>query len=156
MKIPSAFVAPEIGANPAAPAPVVSERFRRFSQQVARAAGSPWAFVGGVLITLVWAFTGRYFDYSENWQLVINTGTTIITFLMVFVIQNTQSRDSKELHLKLDELLRAVENARNTVINCADLSDEELEVMHAEIHSHAPAPRNGRLVAPDGATAIRP
>src|SRR5688572_13413729 len=147
----------DINATPVKPAaPQLAERFRLFSRQVAQAAGSPWAFIAGVLITLVWAFTGQYFDYSENWQLVINTGTTIVTFLMVFVIQNTQSRDSKELHLKLDELLRAIENARNTIINCADLSDEELEEMHAEIHSHAPPPHNGPLVVPDGTVVTRP
>jgi low affinity Fe/Cu permease len=146
---------PHIGANTAAPVSALGERFRRFSQHIARVAGSPWAFIAGVSVTLIWGFSGRYFGYSENWQLVINTGTTIITFLMVFVIQNTQSRDSKDLHVKLDELLRAVENARNTVINCADLSDEELEEMREEIHAQAPAVGNGHLVAPDGTSVAR-
>jgi low affinity Fe/Cu permease len=112
--------------------------------------------MAGALIVSAWAFSGHYFGYSENWQLVINTGTTIVTFLMVFVIQNTQSRDSKELHVKLDELLRAVENARNTVINCADLSDEELEEMREEIHAQAPVPRNGRLITSNGTRVTRP
>src|SRR5688572_4708304 len=133
-----------------------TDRFRQFAQGVACLSGSPIAFAAGVAIIALWALTGPFFGYSEQWQLVINTSTTIITFLMVFVIQNTQARDSKELHLKLDELLRAVENARNTVINCADLSDEELEEMHAEIHSHAPPPHNGPLVVPDGTVVTRP
>ncbi len=152
---PGMEIVPQIGAGPA-PASAIGERFRRFAQHVARIAGSAWSFTVGIIVIAVWGLSGSYYGYSENWQLVINTGTTIVTFLMVFVIQNTQSRDSKELHLKLDELLRAVENARNTVINCADLSDEELEEMHAEIHSHAPAPRNGQLVAPDGTVVTRP
>ena len=147
---------PQIGANAASPTSAIGERFRRFAQHVARIAGSAWSFTIGIVVIVAWALSGNYYDYSENWQLVINTGTTIVTFLMVFVIQNTQSRDSKELHLKLDELLRAVENARNTVINCADLSDEELEQMHAEIHSHAPPPHNGQLVVPDGTSVTRP
>ncbi len=129
------------------------EGFRRFAQRIAQACGTPWAFLFGVTVVAVWAATGKLFDYSEGWQLIINTGTTIVTFLMVFVIQNTQLRDSKELHLKLDELLRAIENARNTVINCADLSDEELEQMTAELQSCAPPSNQVSLIKVEGAPA---
>jgi low affinity Fe/Cu permease len=81
----------------------------------------------------VWALSGHWFGYSENWQLVINTSTTIITFLMVFVVQNTQARDSRELHVKLDELLRAVESARSDIMRVSELSDEQLEALHARL-----------------------
>jgi low affinity Fe/Cu permease len=140
------------GANAPVPSPSMADLFRLFSHRAAEASGSPWAFMLGVAIVVVWAATGKLFDYSESWQLVINTGTTIVTFLMVFVIQNTQARDSKELHLKLDELLRAVENARNTVINCANMSDEELEAMRRELEACA-EPENGVVLKPDGTPA---
>src|SRR6059058_4366145 len=103
------------------------EAFRRFAQTSAQLVGSAWAFIVAVVVIVVWAITGPVFGFSDTWQLVINTGTTIVTFLMVFLIQNTQNRDSKALHLKLDELIRAVRGARNTVIDLDDLSDEELE-----------------------------
>ncbi|MDT7540903.1 MAG: hypothetical protein QOE33_807 [Acidobacteriota bacterium] len=89
--------------------------------------GSSWAFILATLIVVVWAATGPAFKYSETWQLVINTGTTIITFLMVFLIQNTQNRDSKALHLKLDELIKATKGARNSMIDLDKLSDEQLK-----------------------------
>jgi low affinity Fe/Cu permease len=113
------------------------EAFRHFAHQASRAAGSPWAFALGVAIVVAWGAMGRIFEYSETWQLVINTGTTIVTFLMVFLIQNTQARDSKELHIKLDELIRAVDSARNTIINCDNLSDDELERIEEEIRRAA-------------------
>jgi low affinity Fe/Cu permease len=118
----------------------VQEHFRLFAHRTALTAGSPWAFATGVALVVVWAATGHWFGYSEEWQLVVNTGTTIITFLMVFVIQNTQTRDSRELHLKLDELLRAAEAARNGVIRVDDLTDEELDRLHAELRAVAPPP----------------
>ncbi len=93
------------------------------SQQCGRAS----TFVIACAVILVWAVTGPFFDYSDTWQLIINTGTTIVTFLMVFLIQNTQNRDMAALHLKLDELIRVNQDARNTLLNLEDLTEEELE-----------------------------
>ena len=101
--------------------------FRIFAQKASKAVGSSWAFILAVVIIAVWAITGPMFHYSDTWQLVINTGTTIITFMMVFLIQNTQNRDAKAIHLKLDELIRAVEGARNHLVDLETLSDEELD-----------------------------
>src|SRR5262245_61530513 len=106
--------------------------FRNFSHRVAEAVGSPWAFLAGVTVTILWAVTGPVFNYSDTWQLVINTGTTVITFLMVFLIQSTQNRDSKTLHLKLDELIRAVSSARNRLVDLENCTDEELAVLQKE------------------------
>ena len=100
--------------------------FTRFARWTANHAGRPSAFLIAALVVVAWAFTGPLFDYSDTWQLVINTGTTIATFLMVFLIQNTQNRDSQALHLKLDELIRAKKGARNSLLDLDDLSDEEL------------------------------
>ena len=105
----------------------MNELFRKFSQATSQIVGSSWAFIIAVLIILVWAITGPLFHYSDTWQLVINTGTTIITFLMVFLIQNTQNRDAKAIHLKLDELLRGVKGARTHLVDLEALSDEELD-----------------------------
>jgi low affinity Fe/Cu permease len=105
----------------------MSEAFRKFSSKVSEATGSAWAFLAAVAIIVIWAVTGPLFHFSDVWQLVINTGTTIITFLMVFLIQNTQNRDSTAIHLKLDELLRAQEAARNSLVDLENLSDEELK-----------------------------
>jgi len=106
--------------------------FRQFSLKVAKQVGSPWAFVGALAVIGLWALTGPIFHFSDTWQLVINTGTTIITFLMVFLIQNTQNRDAEAIQLKLDELLRAVTDARNSLVDLEDLSDEELERLREE------------------------
>ena len=105
----------------------MQEQFRKFANKTSEIVGSPWAFILAVVIILVWAVTGPVFGFSDTWQLIINTGTTIVTFLMVFLIQNTQNRDAKAIHLKLDELIRAVEQARNNLVDLEDLSDEELE-----------------------------
>jgi len=105
----------------------MKELFRKFAQTTSQAVGSSWTFILAVLIVVVWAATGPLFHYSDTWQLVINTGTTIITFLMVFLIQNTQNRDAKAIHLKLDELLRGVKGARTQLVDLEALSDEELE-----------------------------
>ncbi len=100
--------------------------FHKFAAVIATSAGSPWAFLLAVLVIVVWAITGPIFNFSDTWQLVINTGTTIVTFLMVFLIQNTQNRDGVAIQLKLDELIRAVEGARTSLVDLEDLSDEEI------------------------------
>ena len=110
----------------------MKDLFRKFAQAISHAVGSPWAFIIATLIIVVWAVTGPLFGYSDTWQLVINTGTTIITFLMVFLIQNTQNRDAKAIHLKLDELLKGVTGARTGMVDLEDMSDEELEKLHKE------------------------
>jgi len=110
----------------------MNELFRKFAQKTAQIVGTSWVFILAVLIILVWAITGPMFHYSDTWQLVINTGTTIITFLMVFLIQNTQNRDAKAIHLKLDELIKGVKGARTGFVNLEQLSDEELERLQEE------------------------
>jgi len=102
--------------------------------------GSTAAFITAALIIIVWLITGPLFHYSDTWQLVINTGTTIVTFLMVFLIQNTQNRDAAAVHLKLDELIRAVKGARNRLVDLEELSEDELEELRAEFQKlHARA-----------------
>lgn len=108
----------------------MNEAFRRIARRVSDWTGNAWTFVGASIVILVWFLSGPLFNYSDTWQLVINTGTTIVTFLMVFLIQNTQNRDSKAVNLKLDELIRAVHGARNTIIHVEDMTDEELEQLH--------------------------
>lgn len=103
------------------------EVFRKFANKTSAATGSSWAFITAVVIIVVWALTGPVFGFSDTWQLVINTGTTIVTFLMVFLIQNTQNRDAKALHLKLDTLIQATKGARNNIVDAEDLSDSELD-----------------------------
>ncbi len=110
----------------------MNELFRKFAQKTAHVVGTSWAFILAVLIIVVWATTGPLFHYSDTWQLVINTGTTIITFLMVFLIQNTQNRDAKAIHLKLDELIKGVKGARTGFVNLEELSDKELERLQQE------------------------
>jgi low affinity Fe/Cu permease len=115
-----------------------SEFFRKFSQQISQVVGAPATFFLALSIVVVWGVTGPLFHFSDTWQLVINTGTTIITFLMVFLIQNTQNRDAKAMHLKLDELIRAVSDARNKLVNVEDGSDEEIEKLSRESqHLHS-------------------
>jgi low affinity Fe/Cu permease len=106
--------------------------FRTCSQCISNAAGSVWAFSIAVFVIVGWAATGPLFHFSDTWQLVVNTATTIVTFLMVFLIQNTQNRDTKAIHLKLDELLRGVKGARNSMVNLEELSDEELDRLKRE------------------------
>jgi len=106
--------------------------FHSFAHRVAEAVGSAWAFFFALLVVIIWAITGPAFGYSDTWQLVINTGTTIITFLMVFLIQHTQNRDSRAVHLKLDELIRSVSSARNRLVNLEECTDEELAHLEAE------------------------
>src|SRR5438309_780799 len=106
--------------------------FRRIATRTARALGSPWAFAVSAAFVVAWAVTGPHFHYSDAWQLVINTVTSVVTFLMVFLIQNTQNREATALHLKLDELIRAVDGARNRLVRLEDLDDEELERLEEE------------------------
>jgi len=105
----------------------MNELFRKFANKTSEITGSSWAFIVAAAIIIVWALTGPLFGYSDTWQLVINTGTTIITFLMVFLIQNTQNRDAKAMQLKLDELLRGVEGARTGMVDLEDCTEEELK-----------------------------
>jgi low affinity Fe/Cu permease len=110
----------------------LNELFRKFANYTSAVVGSSWSFITAALIIVVWAATGPIFQYSDTWQLVINTGTTIITFLMVFLIQNTQNRDAKAIHLKLDELIKATKGARNKMIDLDKLSDEQLKELEEE------------------------
>ncbi len=104
-----------------------SDRFGRFAGQISHILGSRWSFIVAICVVVVWAVSGPLFHYSDTWQLVINTGTTIVTFLMVFLIQNTQNRDARAIHLKLNELIHAVDKAKNQMIDVENLSDIELD-----------------------------
>jgi low affinity Fe/Cu permease len=106
--------------------------FRKLSYKTAEAVGSAPAFLIALAVIILWAVSGPIFNYSDTWQLVINTGTTIVTFLVVFLIQHTQNRDAKVLQLKLDELIRAVSAARTKLVGLEDLPDEEIERLHKE------------------------
>lgn len=106
--------------------------FTRFAKWAARATGKPGAFIAAASIIVLWALTGPIFGFSDTWQLVINTGTTIITFLMVFLIQNTQNRDTEAMQIKLDELIRAMESAQNTVLDLEEMDEDELDRIRAE------------------------
>lgn len=112
--------------------PALKDGFRQVSKKTAELVGTPAAFLGSVLLILIWGGSGPLFHFSDTWQLVINTATTIITFLMVFLIQNTQNRDSRAIHLKLDELIKAVHTARNSVIDLDRLTDEEMKELENE------------------------
>lgn len=106
--------------------------FTRFAKWTARATGRPAAFVSAVSVIVVWAATGPIFGFSDTWQLVVNTGTTIVTFLMVFLIQNTQNRDAEAVQVKLDELIRVMEGAQNALLNLEELDEEELEIIRQD------------------------
>jgi low affinity Fe/Cu permease len=123
---------------------VVSDAFRIFARRSSRVLGSAWAFAGAILIVVVWALTGPVFHYSDTWLLIINTVTTIVTFLMVFLIQNTQDRDAKAAHLKLDEVIRALKGARNELIDLEKLADEDLTILAKQFERvRKKAERNG-------------
>jgi low affinity Fe/Cu permease len=110
----------------------MKEKFRHIAENAAHAVGTYWAFLLALLVVVVWALTGPYFNYSDTWQLVINTGTTVVTFLMVFLIQNTQNRESRIVGLKLDELLRGVEGSRTGFVQLDHMSDEDLKLVQQE------------------------
>jgi low affinity Fe/Cu permease len=139
---------------------MVREGFRRMAAAAASLFGTPWAFVAAMAVVLVWAGTGPLFDFSETWQLVINTGTTIVTFLMVFLIQATQNRDAKAIQLKLDELIRSSSKARNEFADLEDATEEELETFQREfealrekgVHVHVAAARAHKKMRPHGAS----
>ncbi|MCE9541600.1 low affinity iron permease family protein [Candidatus Kaiserbacteria bacterium] len=108
------------------------EFFRKIARRTSDKVGSPWAFALAVAVIIIWAVSGPFFDFSDTWQLVINTGTTILTFLMVFLIQNTQNRDAHAIHLKLDELIKAIDTARNELIDIEEDQDDELTKLDRE------------------------
>ena len=112
----------------------MNQAFRKFSVAAANALGSSWMFIANVLLILVWLVAGPFFHYSDTWQLVVNTATTVFTYLAVFLIQNTQNRDAVATHLKLDELIKGVKGARTGLVNLEKLSDEELEVLQEEFN----------------------
>lgn len=134
---------------------VISDAFRIFARHSASALGSAWAFAGAFLVIVVWIISGPTFHFSDTWQLVINTATTIVTFLMVFLIQNTQNRDAKAVHLKLDELIRALKGARNHLVDLENLSDEELKKLEKQFQNlRKRAEKDGNALR-DGGTSSR-
>ena len=110
-----------------------NDLFRRVASRTSHGVGSPWAFILALGVVVAWGLTGPIFHFSDTWQLVINTGTSIATFLIVFLIQNTQNRDARAMHLKLDEVIRAVQDADNRMMRIEALTDEELEVLVSNI-----------------------
>lgn len=124
------------------------ERFRKVAHTISEIVGSAWAFIVALLVVISWAVSGPFFNFSNTWQLVINTTTTILTFLMVFLIQNTQNRDAKAFHLKLDELIHSVGKAHDNMIHIEELSDEELDRLGQKFEKyklHAEARRAKRV-----------
>jgi low affinity Fe/Cu permease len=128
------------------------EGFRKFAHNTSQIVGSPGMFIIACLVIIAWALTGPIFQFSDTWQLVINTGTTIVTFLMVFLIQNTQNRDTRAIHLKLDELIRAMKGARNKLVNLEEMSDEELDKLQAEFERVCGVRRGKKDGPPDTQT----
>jgi low affinity Fe/Cu permease len=124
-------------ANGASRRKSLQEGFAVFAQQTSRITGRPATFLLAVLVVLIWAVTGPLFGFSDTWQLVINTGTTIVTFLMVFLIQNTQNRDTMAIQLKLSELILAMEGVPNKFATIEDLTDEDLQALHEKCRSQA-------------------
>lgn len=116
--------------------------FTYFAKATARLSGKPITFLSAVLIIVVWATTGPLFKFSDTWQLVINTGTTVITFLMVFLIQNTQNRDTEALQIKLDEIIRAIEGAKNSLLDLEELDEKDLDEIRQEYRDLAEKERN--------------
>ena len=131
---------------------LVQDAFRIAARKTSAVLGTAWAFMGAASVIVIWGLTGHLFHYSDTWQLIINTGTTIVTFLMVFLIQNTQNRDSKAIQLKLDEIIRSLSGARNRLIDLETLSDEDLQKFQDEFQrlrklsesKTVAAPRDGK------------
>lgn len=113
----------------------MNDVFHTVAKRTSDVVGSPWTFVLALVVLFLWALSGNFFDYSDTWQLIINTGTTIVTFLMVFLIQNTQNRDARAIHIKLDELLRGVKGARTGLVSIENLNDEELAQLTEEFRT---------------------
>ena len=109
-----------------------ASRFGHFSRWIARAVGQPVAFGAACALIILWLLSGPIFGFSDTWQLIINTGTTIVTFLMVFLIQNTQNRDAEAMHIKLDELIRAIDQAQNALLNLEELEEKDLDRIRAD------------------------
>jgi low affinity Fe/Cu permease len=131
------------------------DAFRIFASRAAEWVGTPGAFVLGLGLIVLWALTGPLFGYSDTWQLVVNTATTIVTFLMVFLIQNTQNRDTRAVHLKLDELIRGVKGARTAMVALENSTDEELAELQAEFDRlHRRLAARGRQAAGEGAESV--
>jgi low affinity Fe/Cu permease len=118
--------------------------FTRFARWSSRAAGTPFAFVAAVAVVLVWGITGPVFGFSDTWQLVINTGTTIVTFLMVFAIQASQNRDSEAIQVKLDELIRSIEGAQNNLLDLEELEEDEIERLRKKYRDLAAKARENK------------
>jgi len=123
--------------------------FTRFAKWTARMTGRPVTFMAAVTVIIVWAVTGPVFGFSDTWQLVINTGTTIVTFLMVFLIQNTQNRDSEAIQIKLDELIRAIKEANNALLDLEELEEKELDGIRANYEKIAEQARADFRKSPD-------
>jgi low affinity Fe/Cu permease len=119
-----------------------ASRFGHFSRWIARAVGQPVAFGAACALIILWLLSGPIFGFSDTWQLIINTGTTIVTFLMVFLIQNTQNRDAEAMHIKLDELIRAIDQAQNALLNLEELEEKDLDRIRAEYLNLAEQSRN--------------
>jgi low affinity Fe/Cu permease len=134
----------------------MAQRFATFANRAATITGSYLTFLGAALVIVLWAVAGPVFGFSETWQLVINTGTTIVTFLMVFLIQNTQNRDALAVHLKLDELITALENADNALIRAEDETDEELAALKAKYEALFDVHEELRSRVSGSATAMAP
>jgi low affinity Fe/Cu permease len=133
----------------------MNEFFRRFSRSASELLGTPWAFVVAVAIIIIWAVSGPAAQFSATWQLLINTGTTIITFLMVFIIQNTQNHDNAALHAKLNELIHALDNARNELIDIEDATEDELRRRQEEFAASREPGSAAEMTPPSAAAAGR-
>jgi low affinity Fe/Cu permease len=133
-----------LGVQEKLPQQGLSHWFSRAASKISDFAGRPWAFLAALVVIVVWVVTGPIFGFSDTWQLVINTGTTIVTFLMVFLIQNTQNRDARAIHLKLDELLRAIPKARNEFMEAEEEDLDEIEREKAIVNEDDPAPPRER------------